>query len=67
MTTLGRCILGIGTDIVRLERIQQLVTRTAWTEARFAERILSPQEQVQYRQRFTNTLSTEKLRFLAGR
>lgn len=41
-------IAGIGTDIVRLERIERLCAR--WGE-RFARRVLGPDELVEYRRR----------------
>ncbi|KAI9351726.1 4'-phosphopantetheinyl transferase superfamily [Zopfochytrium polystomum] len=44
-------IVGIGTDIVSLSRIQALLTRTA--PGRFAARILSPCELADFRGRFS--------------
>lgn len=41
-------IVGIGTDLVRLERIERLLER--WDE-RFARRVLGPEELVEFRRR----------------
>lgn len=51
-------IIGIGTDIVEIERIGKIYAKTG---ARLAERILSPSEYLSYQQH------VEQIRFLAKR
>lgn len=53
-------IVGIGVDIIELERIEQAVSE----RARFVERILSPAEIEAYHQKKTRR---RKIEFLAGR
>ncbi|BDH44881.1 holo-[acyl-carrier-protein] synthase [Salmonella enterica subsp. enterica serovar Choleraesuis] len=51
-------ILGLGTDIVEIDRIESVVTRSG---DRLAQRILSPNEWLQYQQHH------QQVRFLAKR
>lgn len=56
-------IYGIGTDIIRIARVQAAVARHG---DRFAERILGPQELVKYHAR-KDKVAVRGLRFLATR
>ncbi|KAI9348981.1 4'-phosphopantetheinyl transferase [Zopfochytrium polystomum] len=59
-------IVGIGTDIVSLSRIQALLMRTA--PGRFAARILSPRELADFRGRFSGPVGARRVvQFLGGR